>query len=961
MGRPPRAPPLGAQRLVAVRGLGRLRPRPGRPARRRPGPGRGPAADPIPDRARRRGAAGAARGRGSGPHPPAAAGDGRGRKGPPRRSRGRPGRRPAGAAAGGGGVSRFRRIGRAALVYGVFLALILARLVQLQVLERETWRAEAIRARSSGRTLPFERGRILDRRGRVEAEDQRAFVLRFEYRSFRRGHLAGQIFEACRLAGLPVGGLTDAWRRAEELGRALLSLPAETVRELPAGSRGDLLFYLERIGGLPRSRRPELEFWAQEGTGPFPWPPPAEGFLATLERLRRSWQRLEALVPEPPLLPRLEEERRRLELRLRFLALREAAAAATGSTRLEVLEALAGADRRAFLEALLGRWRLAAAAGDELADALRRSRAPSGEEEAWFGRTGELLRRIEAAAPEDLAGVRRRLEREVHSAWRPILARDLDWRLVDLVGQDPESYPGLQVEEVHVRRYPGSLDPHLLGYLRQPGEEELEEYETLRAERRALARKLDPTPAETRELARLDRLLLREVRRPDDWVAVQGAERAGDEVLAGRRGLLRRLRWDEDEPVELEFLPPANGGDLRLALDEAWSQAAVRAVHEGYALALQGLDARPGGSAVPASVRAALARPRAGFVLLDLRDGTVPVAVTVPSYDPETFRRDYRTLAEDPARPLRHRALGSAADAGQIPYPGSTFKLVAAVEALSRDPSWWTRTFRCERHYLPPYATGTRLSCTGRHGEIDLRAAIRVSCNIYFYHLAEELGWEALEARARSLGFGEATTGLDLTSRPGPDGRPEPLSSWLEVGSRLHPPDGRGRGRLVNAMRLAIGQTYVEASPLQMARFYGWLACGRLWRPRMVLERDGRPTEPEWREPPLDPGLRRLLEQALLDVTGPEGTAWDRAFQRYQLRDFAVAGKTGTAQVGRGADGRELPTHAWFAGWFPAGPGAGPPRYAVAVLCENAGLHGGWIATYVLHRFLEQVGEELLR
>jgi cell division protein FtsI/penicillin-binding protein 2 len=77
-----------------------------------------------------------------------------------------------------------------------------------------------------------------------------------------------------------------------------------------------------------------------------------------------------------------------------------------------------------------------------------------------------------------------------------------------------------------------------------------------------------------------------------------------------------------------------------------------------------------------------------------------------------------------------------------------------------------------------------------------------------------------------------------------------------------------------------------------------------------------------------------------------------------------VAGKTGTAQTGRSRSGREFPTHAWFVGFFPAARAGEPPvepRYAVAVLCENTDLHGGWIANYVLHAFLRRVEGELLR
>ncbi len=94
--------------------------------------------------------------------------------------------------------------------------------------------------------------------------------------------------------------------------------------------------------------------------------------------------------------------------------------------------------------------------------------------------------------------------------------------------------------------------------------------------------------------------------------------------------------------------------------------------------------------------------------------------------------------------------------------------------------------------------------------------------------------------------------------------------------------------------------------------------------------------------------MREHLRAALHDVVAsPIGTAHDR---RWPLEPWRVAAKTGTAQVGGGL------THAWLAGWFPDDE----PRYAFAVLCENAGVHGGQLAAVVLHHFLETSGEELL-
>ena len=87
------------------------------------------------------------------------------------------------------------------------LAVLIGRMVQLQVVEHDTWAERARRSRLEKRTLPAERGRILDRDGNVLAQDRRSFDLFFEYRAFRRGQLIGQLFEVLHLMTEPCDGL----------------------------------------------------------------------------------------------------------------------------------------------------------------------------------------------------------------------------------------------------------------------------------------------------------------------------------------------------------------------------------------------------------------------------------------------------------------------------------------------------------------------------------------------------------------------------------------------------------------------------------------------------------------------------------------------------------------------------------------------------------------------------------
>jgi penicillin-binding protein 2 len=309
---------------------------------------------------------------------------------------------------------------------------------------------------------------------------------------------------------------------------------------------------------------------------------------------------------------------------------------------------------------------------------------------------------------------------------------------------------------------------------------------------------------------------------------------------------------------------------------------------------------------------------------------------------------------------FRHRALGGNAEGWQVPYPGSTFKPLIALLALERDAAAWDREIHCSNAWLPPGQQASErvrpLKCLNHSARtLNMHEALKLSCNTYFYTLGYELGWQAIWKRARELGFG-APTGIEVVEserivleeqdREGDydDGvrfRPVGPNASLESGANFL----GTRHSAFNGFtlpRFGIGQVSVHASPLQMARFYGWIATGELLTPRLVLESGGgAPALPEPTQIRLDPGSQRQVMGALRAVTeDPTGTAYD---DRYRLDLFRVAGKTGTAQPSN-----RHATHAWFAGYFPWDE----PRWAFAVLCENVQLHGGEIANIVVHQFL---------
>ncbi|MHC4379919.1 MAG: penicillin-binding transpeptidase domain-containing protein, partial [Planctomycetota bacterium] len=568
----------------------------------------------------------------------------------------------------------------------------------------------------------------------------------------------------------------------------------------------------------------------------------------------------------------------------------------------------------------------------------------------------DYLTGIEASFPEDAKGQRRNQVRRVHHDRVVVMRRDLDFPLVDLLAQQHEDYPGLFLMEVARRIYPDDVSPLLVGATRQVNPDETDEYEAIQDRFVALRRLFHRTPEQEAEFRQIRDRLWSDTLRPDETRGATGVELVYEEQLRGSRGYLQVLEAGEEDglPLELLFSPPRNGTDIVLSLDSAMEKAAQRVVEKVY-------RDTPGrlSDQFPETPDAAFhafdaGHPRVGFALLDLRTGETPLVMSTPTFTREEYRRDYARLRDIRAgSPLRNRALGGGYYAAETPFPGSTFKPLVAAAALQGDPTLWNRIYHCAG-FIEPIPGGRALKCDSRwgHGDVAMREALKKSCNVYFYLLAEEIGAAAIHHYARGLGF-DRPTGMELVQFDPTASAVHPFLD-LEGDARLE----RNANYLddlasldrstVRLMSTAIGQVGVQASPLQMARFYGWLATGELLQPRLVQSGGGgSPARVGAEVPTVAPGQRARILDALSAVSYEEGgTAERTSFPA----DWGIVGKTGTAQVAAAAgDGGLAPTHAWFTGFFPADE----PRYAFAVLCENTGLHGGQVASFILKEFLQ--------
>jgi len=375
---------------------------------------------------------------------------------------------------------------------------------------------------------------------------------------------------------------------------------------------------------------------------------------------------------------------------------------------------------------------------------------------------------------------------------------------------------------------------------------------------------------------------------PGDWIGRGGIETTCENDLRGSRGMYQK----GIEGNFLEDIDPVPGKDVHLTLDMAL-QADVEAI----------LDRPPAGSRICGAA-----------VVLDCRTGEVLVLASAPRYDARFFEADFPDLLKDPAKPLVDRPV-----AGLYPL-GSVFKAVTATAALHEGALTPQTVLACNGILNPEFPNRFRchlfLSQGHGHGPIMLHTAIQKSCNVFFYQVAERLG--------RTAGGG---TNLKAAR--------DKLCQWAERLGLGHPTGiglpGEGAGRLDvgDPRNLAVGQGELLVTPLQVAQLYGLVATsGRM--PPLRLIRDPAPPAPPRPDLRLNPAAMAALRDAFDAVVNePGGTGYGYA----DLPDIRIAGKTGTAQAGRGED------HAWFAGFAPADR----PTIAFAVIVEHGG-HGGTVA-----------------
>jgi len=308
-------------------------------------------------------------------------------------------------------------------------------------------------------------------------------------------------------------------------------------------------------------------------------------------------------------------------------------------------------------------------------------------------------------------------------------------------------------------------------------------------------------------------------------------------------------------------------------------------------------------------------------VVMDCLTGDILCMASMPSFDPNSFSDgigslEYAMLSEDQRVPLRNKVLK-----GLYP-PASTVKPMVSMAFLKEgiDPE---ETVYC--------GGGLRVGdrffrCWNRrgHGHVNMAKGIYQSCDVYFYHLAQRVGMDAIADMNRKCGLGQTFELPVISQFFGTV--PDPIWKEKKYGRPWFNAD------TVNA---TIGQGYMLANPLQLAVSAARLATGRHVTPRLNM--DTKPVgfdQVDFPDEHVD-----YVRQAMSDVVNGPGTA-NRG--RLPIPGVKMAGKTGTAQVVSlsKSDGRSGPWKYRDHGLFTFFAPFDNPRYAGAVVIEHGGGSG---------------------
>lgn len=415
----------------------------------------------------------------------------------------------------------------------------------------------------------------------------------------------------------------------------------------------------------------------------------------------------------------------------------------------------------------------------------------------------------------------------------------------------------------------------------------------------------------------------------DDLIGKTGIEYIFEEYLKGKDGK-KQIDMTVDGTVTEEYVveEAIAGSDVILTIDANLQKVAEEALKTNIQKIANGefkdqSDADAG-----------------AIVVMKVDTGEVLAMASYPDYEPELFvtgisKEKNEEYQNSGTAPLVNRAIS-----GEY-APGSTYKMITAITGLEtgaitttekiNDTGVYPRGHNPVCWYYTSYRRG--------HGYLNVSDAIKHSCNYFFYEVGYRTGIENLYKYSTYFGLGQKT-GIELPSE--------------KSGNAAHAENvpNNGQWYVSDTLSSAIGQSYNNFTPIQMAKYISMLANGGknidVTLIKTIQKADGTEVSKEeidnfvsqklgttetTEQISINPDNLQAVLEGMRGVTSESGGT---AYSYFRNFDIEVGGKTGSAQAGR--NGEEI-TNAWFVGFAPYDD----PEIAVVVLVENGG-HGGYTA-----------------
>ena len=381
----------------------------------------------------------------------------------------------------------------------------------------------------------------------------------------------------------------------------------------------------------------------------------------------------------------------------------------------------------------------------------------------------------------------------------------------------------------------------------------------------------------------------------DEFVGMDGAERAYNDALAGHNGL-KLTETDARGRVVSESViePPTPGEKLTLSIDANVTQGLYDAIADKAQVS--GFQGGAG-------------------VLIDVETGEIVAMTSYPEYSMQAMvdgdSSAIKSYNTNPRQPFLDRAVNG------LYAPGSIVKPVMGIAALTEGVIDENKEILSTGSISVPNPYDKEHPSIFKdwraNGWVDVRHAIAFSSDVYFYEVGggfegqKGIGIDNIDKYLRMFGFGNRAGLVGFTEPAG--NIPTPL--WKLQNFNGDP------WRLGDTYHTAIGQYGVQVTPLQAVREAATIANGgTLLTPTLIASSTPLGVKldlPEHNVEVIREGMR-------LGVTG--GIAQSVNF------DFVhIAAKTGTAQVGT----HNQFLNSWMIGFFPYEH----PRYAYAVVLER--------------------------